>query len=285
MKTRSKVAVAAALLLAASATFASGVQAQTNVLIGNATANDTQAAANDKLGELMTKYSNGRLKASARHGQSLGNNAQMLAALQAGSVAGMILPAGFISSTVPELSLFDLPFLLPGAPAKITAFAAQSKAAVKMMELAAAEGHPCHRLPRHRSAELPDQVPGQQARRHPGQEVPRHSVAAARRRLPGLGRGAAADGIRRGLHRPAAGHARRHGEPARRHLQDEAARGGEVLHHHRALRLRVGRHRQQALARRAAQGPAGRGAEGRQGDDRLRRRRLYQVAGPAASTR
>jgi 4-hydroxybenzoate polyprenyltransferase len=49
----------------------------------------------------------------------------MVAALQAGSVAAMILPAGFISSTVPELSLFDLPFLLPGAPAQITAFAAQ----------------------------------------------------------------------------------------------------------------------------------------------------------------
>jgi TRAP-type C4-dicarboxylate transport system substrate-binding protein len=119
--------VAAALLLAASATFASGVQAQTNVLIGNATANDTQAAANKKFAELMTSYSNGRLKASARHGQSLGTNAQMLAALQAGSIVGMVLPAGFISATVPELSLFDLPFLLPGAPAKITAFAAQSK--------------------------------------------------------------------------------------------------------------------------------------------------------------
>ena len=58
----------------------------------------------------------------------------MLAALQAGSIVGMVLPAGFISATVPELSLFDLPFLLPGAPAKITAFAAQSKAAVKMAE-------------------------------------------------------------------------------------------------------------------------------------------------------
>jgi TRAP-type C4-dicarboxylate transport system substrate-binding protein len=110
------------------------------VLIGNATANDTQAAANEKLAELMTSYSNGRLKASARHGQSLGTNAQMLAALQAGSIVGMVLPAGFISATVPELSLFDLPFLLPGAPAKITAFAAQSKAALKMAEVAEQKG-------------------------------------------------------------------------------------------------------------------------------------------------
>ncbi len=140
MKTRSKAALVTALLLAASATFASGVQAQTNVLIGNATANDTQAAANEKLAELMTGYSNGRLKASARHGQSLGTNAQMLAALQAGSIVGMVLPAGFISATVPELSLFDLPFLLPGAPAKITAFAAQSKAALKMAEVAEQKG-------------------------------------------------------------------------------------------------------------------------------------------------
>jgi C4-dicarboxylate-binding protein DctP len=51
-----------------------------------------------------------------------------------------VLPAGFISATVPELSLFDLPFLLPGAPTKITAFAAQSKAAVKMAEQAEQKG-------------------------------------------------------------------------------------------------------------------------------------------------
>jgi tripartite ATP-independent transporter DctP family solute receptor len=140
MKTVSTVAFAAAALLAAGVLAGSEAHAQTNVLIGNATANDTQAAANEKLAELIVKYSNGRLKASARHGQSLGTNAQMVAALQAGSVAAMILPAGFISSTVPELSLFDLPFLLPGAPAKITAFAAQSKAAVKMKELAEQKG-------------------------------------------------------------------------------------------------------------------------------------------------
>ena len=140
MKTVSTVAFAAVALLAAGVLARSEAHAQTNVLIGNATANDTQAAANEKLAELIVKYSNGRLKASARHGQSLGTNAQMVAALQAGSVAAMILPAGFISSTVPELSLFDLPFLLPGAPAKITAFAAQSKAAVKMKELAEQKG-------------------------------------------------------------------------------------------------------------------------------------------------
>jgi C4-dicarboxylate-binding protein DctP len=118
-----------------------GARAQQNVLIGNATAADTQAAANDKFAELITQYSGGKLKASARHGQSLGNNTQMVAQLQAGgSIHGMVLPPGFISTTVPELSLFDLPFLLPGAPAQITAFAAQSKAAERMMELALQKG-------------------------------------------------------------------------------------------------------------------------------------------------
>jgi tripartite ATP-independent transporter DctP family solute receptor len=139
MKNASALALVAAALAMAGAA-APSAHAQSNVLIGNATAGDTQAAANEKLGELITKYSNGKLKASPRHGQSLGNNAQMVAALQAGSIAAMILPAGFISSTVPELSLFDLPFLLPGAPAQITAFAAQSKAAEKMKELAAQKG-------------------------------------------------------------------------------------------------------------------------------------------------
>ena len=142
MKAISRVAFVAASLFETGAVLAQGSSAPAvqNVLIGNATANDTQAAANDKFAELLTKYSNGRFKASARHGESLGNNAQMLAALQAGAVQGMIYPSGFMSTAVPDLSLFDMPFLLPGAPAKITAFAAQSKAAVKMMETAAQKG-------------------------------------------------------------------------------------------------------------------------------------------------
>jgi TRAP-type transport system periplasmic protein len=140
VRTTSKLAFFATSLFVASAMLGQPALAQSTVLIGNATAGDTQAAANDKFAELITKYSNGRLKASARQGQSLGTNAQMLAALQAGSVQGMILPAGFVSPAVPELSLFDLPFLLPGDPARMTAFAKQSKAAPKMMALAETKG-------------------------------------------------------------------------------------------------------------------------------------------------
>jgi len=140
-------AVINAALLIASSLFVGTVYGQARpipqvmtVLIGNATTNDTQAEVNDKFAELMTRYSNGRIKASARHGESLGNNAQMMAALQAGAVHGMVFPSGFMSTAVPELALFDLPFLLPGAPAGITAFAAQSRAAARMMELAEQKG-------------------------------------------------------------------------------------------------------------------------------------------------
>jgi TRAP-type C4-dicarboxylate transport system substrate-binding protein len=55
-------------------------------------------------------------------------------------VHGMIFPAGFLSPVVPELAMFDMPFLLPGAPAGITAFTAQSKAAEVMKEQAAQRG-------------------------------------------------------------------------------------------------------------------------------------------------
>jgi TRAP-type C4-dicarboxylate transport system substrate-binding protein len=140
VRTTSKLAFLATALFVASGMFAQPASAQSMVLIGNATAHDTQAEANDRFAELITKYSKGRLKASARHGQSLGTNAQMIAALQAGSIQGMILPSGFVSSAVPQLSLFDLPFLLPPAPAEITAFAAQSKAAVEMKALAEKKG-------------------------------------------------------------------------------------------------------------------------------------------------
>jgi tripartite ATP-independent transporter DctP family solute receptor len=135
-----KAAIATALFVALGLTVQGQAHAQTNILIGNATANDTQAATNDKFAELITKYSNGKLKASARHGSSLGSIAQMLAAAQAGSVHGMIFPAGFLSATVPQISTFDMPFLLPGEPARITAFAAQSKGAAKMIELAEQKG-------------------------------------------------------------------------------------------------------------------------------------------------
>jgi tripartite ATP-independent transporter DctP family solute receptor len=110
------------------------------IRIGNSTANDGMAAVNDKFAELLTKYSDGRFKAAAYQGETLGTIAQMLGALQAGSIHGMIFPAGFVSTIVPSMSLLDLPFLLPGTPAKITAFAAQSHAAVKMKEEAEQKG-------------------------------------------------------------------------------------------------------------------------------------------------
>jgi len=121
---------------AGAALVATGALAQ-DVRIGNGTANDTQAAVNEKFGELIGKYTGGKYKVSVHHGESLGNNGQMVRALQAGSVHGMVLPAGFLAPVVPELALFDLPFLLPGAPAQITAFAAQSKAALAMKQAAA----------------------------------------------------------------------------------------------------------------------------------------------------
>ena len=135
MKAIATLALVTAAVLAIPTSFA-----QQDIRVGNATASDTQAAANDKLAELITKYSNGKLTAKASHGESLGNNQQMIRALQAGSLHGMVFPAGFLSPVVPELAMFDMPFLLPGAPASITAFAAQSKAASTMKGLAQQKG-------------------------------------------------------------------------------------------------------------------------------------------------
>ncbi len=136
----STVAFMSASLLAAGTVFAQAPAEPITMLIGNVTANDTQAEVNDKLAELVTRYSNGRIKGSARHGASLGNTSQMFSAMQAGSVHGMITPARVAASVVPELSLFFMPFLFPSEPAKITAAAAHSKAAARMMEMAAQKG-------------------------------------------------------------------------------------------------------------------------------------------------
>jgi tripartite ATP-independent transporter DctP family solute receptor len=133
--------ISAVLFAALTALASTQVLAQAkDIRVGNATANDTQAAANDKLAELITKYSKGKLKATASHGESLGNNQQMIRALQAGSLHGMVFPAGFLSPVVPELAMFDMPFALPSAPAAITAFTAQSKAATVMIALAEQKG-------------------------------------------------------------------------------------------------------------------------------------------------
>lgn len=127
------------LVFACASMFAAAAAAQ-EVRIGNATAADTQAAANDKFAALVSANTGGKLKATAHHGSSLGTIAQMVRALQAGSVHGMLFPAGFLAPVVPELGMFDMPFLLPGEPARITAFVAQSKAAALMKEQAAKKG-------------------------------------------------------------------------------------------------------------------------------------------------
>jgi tripartite ATP-independent transporter DctP family solute receptor len=139
MKFATVLALAATTLLATQ-TLSRDASAQTNFLVGNTTVGDAQAAANDKLAELVTKHTNGKLKGSARHGQALGGYAQMLPALQAGSIGGLVMPTGFMATIIPELSLFDMPFLTPGETAKISAFARQSKAAEEMKKLAAQRG-------------------------------------------------------------------------------------------------------------------------------------------------
>ncbi|MBI2318496.1 MAG: TRAP transporter substrate-binding protein [Betaproteobacteria bacterium] len=131
------------LILTAGTLFWAGTvlgQAPMNIRVGNATANDAQAAMNAFFAEHLTKNSGGRFKASSHPGSALGTNAQMLSTLQAGALQVMVIPTGFLAAAVPEMGLFDMPFLLPGEPAKITAFTAKSKAAAKMKEIADQRG-------------------------------------------------------------------------------------------------------------------------------------------------
>ena len=134
MLTLLRAATIAATMLAAPLVLAQDVR------IGNVTVGDVQAAVCERWAELITKHSGGKLKAAAHHGESLGNNAQMIRSLQAGSVHGIDTPAGFLAAFVPEMGLFDLPFLLPGDPAKITAFTQSSKAAAEIIRLAGERG-------------------------------------------------------------------------------------------------------------------------------------------------
>lgn len=142
MKAISKMIFAAVTLLAAGTVLGQTKPSTPpmNVLVANSTSNDAQAAITVKFAELLTKYSDGRFAASARTGGSLGTNSQMLATLQAGALPGMIIPTGFMAAAVPDIGMFDLPFLLPGAPAKMTEFTVRSKAAARMKEVAEQRG-------------------------------------------------------------------------------------------------------------------------------------------------
>ena len=131
------VVIAGALFLAATAF---GQATPMAVRVGNSTANDAQEAVNRHFAGKLNEYSAGRIKASSHPGAALGSNPQMLTTLQAGALQAMTIPAGFMASVIPELSLFDMPFLMPPDPARATAFAAQSRAVEKMKEVAARKG-------------------------------------------------------------------------------------------------------------------------------------------------
>src|SRR3970040_3196518 len=76
MEVNSRWAFVAASLFAAGTVL--GQTPAMNVLIGNSTANDAQAAINVRFAELLTRYSSGRFAASSRTGGSLGTNSPLL---------------------------------------------------------------------------------------------------------------------------------------------------------------------------------------------------------------
>src|SRR3990172_10823978 len=79
MKVISRWAFVAASLFAASTVL--GQTPAMNVLIGNSTANDAQAAINVRFAELLTRHSNARFASSSPTGGFLGTNSQMLSTL------------------------------------------------------------------------------------------------------------------------------------------------------------------------------------------------------------
>lgn len=68
--------------------------------------------------EYVEKESNGRIKVSLFHSNSLGTAQECFEACQNGSMAMTFVPTARLSGYVPELQLFDLPFLFPSTQAK-----------------------------------------------------------------------------------------------------------------------------------------------------------------------
>lgn len=73
----------------------------------------TQAAA-EKFKELVEKDSKGEIEVFIHPASELGTGPDMIQMCQMGAMQMGILPAGHMGGIVPEVQIFDIPFLLPG---------------------------------------------------------------------------------------------------------------------------------------------------------------------------
>ncbi|MDR1533712.1 MAG: DctP family TRAP transporter solute-binding subunit [Planctomycetota bacterium] len=106
-------------LLAASiaAEAAFGGQVEMSVVAGSMTANSPAGIAVTELAKKITGHSNGSIRANPFYEAQLGDARSMVQGLQQGTVDIGVAGNAYFSSFVPEIQVFELPFLFSGYPA------------------------------------------------------------------------------------------------------------------------------------------------------------------------
>ena len=209
MKYTKLIALLGAGLLASSL-----AAAQTTMKMSISTAqNSHQGVAIDTFAEEVEKRTNGRYKVQTFYTGSLGGERESIEAVQLGTQDLAMTSTGPVPNFVPETEILDIPFLFrdyaharavldgPIGQDMLTKFDAKGIKALAWGE----NGF------RHMTNSKRD---GQRARGPQGPEDAHHGEPGAHRGLQGLRHHPHADGLPRGVHRAAAGHGRRPGEPA-----------------------------------------------------------------------
>ena len=212
-------------------------QGQVRLTLGHGTApGNPRYVAAERLAAQLRERSQGRIEMRVAGSAQLGDDLAMLTGLRTGTLDMSVNSQGPVSSVVPELAAFGLPFLFPTNQAAYRVIdgsvgqeIARKLEAVGLISLGWWDNGIRHIT----NSKRPDPGPRRPARpQGPHPRRPRHH-----RHLPGPGRGDAADQLQRALRRAAAGRGRRAGEPAGQHPLGQAARSEPL---HLALRSQVG---------------------------------------------
>jgi hypothetical protein len=203
--------------------------------------NSHQGVAIDTFAKEVEKRTGGRYKVQTFYNGALGGERESIEAVQLGTQELAFSSTGPVPNFVPETKILDVPFLFrdkaharavldgPIGQEMLTKFDAKGFKALAWAE----NGFPPHDQ---------QQARRERARRPEGPEDAHHGEPGAHRRLQGLWHHHHAHGLPRSVHRPAARHRGRPGEPAVRHHLGQVRPGAKAPHADRprvfALHLR-----------------------------------------------
>ena len=189
--------------------------------------NSHYGVAIDTFAREVEKRTSGRYKVQNFYSGALGAERESIEALQLGTLDLTMTSTGPVPNFVPEIAILDIPFLFRDyAHARAVLDGPIGQDMLQKFEPKGIHGA---RMGRERlSQHDQQQAPGQRARGLEGPQDAHDGKSGPHPGVPRVRHHSDADGVHRGLHRVAAGHRRRPGEPAVGHHVGQARPGAEV---------------------------------------------------------